>query len=691
MIRLFTGSTVVCSGSVQGVAALGRGLAVVGIVWLGAGIGPAAAVDLSEGEVTGYFDTTVSVGAAVRTADQDSSLVGLLDDGDPSNDGEMNFDDGNRNYDKGDLVSANTKVTHELSLQRGTLGVFARANYFYDYAVADQTTARTPLTDTARRIAGRDFRLLDAYLAGDLDVGDKPVFVRVGNQVINWGESVFIRNGVGSVNPIDVARLRVAGAELRDGLLPVPALSINLGLTGNLSVEGFYQLGWDHTEIEPLGTFFSTNDYGAPGAQVAYLADFALNDTSGPTECNGALRVPGLPGVAFDTSEFQGRTAQQVAQLIAQRVPPLAGDPATLGLLAQTGWLLSPVCANVPRGPDRDAGDSGQFGIAFRYFAEALNDAEIGVYLARIHSRLPVASARTGSADAIGIRLLDPNGDGIPDLVDSNGDGVPDSPLVVLEGQYALSATYFLEYPEDIDIVGVSFNSEIGTTGFAWQGELSLRQNQPLQIDDEEILLQGLSSLANINGPTLPPIPQLQQLGLAVENSVRNAYRSVFGTGQLGVAGFDSAVQGYRRKDVFQLQSAVSKVLGPRLGADQVSFLVEGGITHVPDLEDKAVLRYEGEGYADPTSWGYRVVARATYNNAIGAVALTPGLAFYHDVNGTAPRPIGNFVEGRKTVSLSLDAEYLNVWTGRLSYTNSFGADRLVDRDFVALSASYSF
>ena len=127
------------------------------------------------------------------------------------------------------------------------------------------------------------------------------------------------------------------------------------------------------------------------------------------------------------------------------------------------------------------------------------------------------------------------------------------------------------------------------------------------------------------------------------------------------------------------------------MGADQVLFLAEAGVTQVRDREEKSELRYEAPGLADPTSCGYRLVVRGTYDNAIGALSLTPGVAFYHDVDGTAPPPIRNFSEDRKTVTLSIDAEYLSVWRGRPSYTNSFGAGRRADRDFLALSASYSF
>ncbi|MEA3362607.1 MAG: DUF1302 family protein, partial [Thermodesulfobacteriota bacterium] len=81
-------------------------------------------------------------------------------------------------------------------------------------------------------------------------------------------------------------------------------------------------------------------------------------------------------------------------------------------------------------------------------------------------------------------------------------------------------------------------------------------------------------------------------------------------------------------------------------------------------------------------------------NNAIGAVTLSPRIAWAHDVSGTTPGPGGNFIEDRKAVTLGLGANYLNQWTADLSYTDYFGAGRynlVNDRDFVAFNIKYSF
>ena len=572
---------------------------------------PAAAAELPRNQmgVTGYFDTTVSAGAAMRTRGRDSGLVGTANGGTAYS---INGDDGNLNYGKGDFVSANAKVTHELQLKLNNLGFFGRAFYFYDHAVAD--TDRTALSNDAKQYAQRDVELLDAYVTGDFDAGGIPVSIRAGNQVISWGESVFLRNGLNSINPADISKLRVAGAEVRDVLEPIPAINVKTRISDKLSLEGFYQFRWAHTEIEPAGTFFSTNDFASPGGNTAHLGF-------------------GVPGAADDRDG--------------------AADPRC------TAPGQTNICSRVPRAGDRDADHQGQFGVALRYFAPELNDTELGLYYARIHSRLPLISVRAGTLSA---------------LTASTG--------------YAGSVQYFREFPENIDLMGASFNTEIGASGFALQGEISYRKDQPLQVDDVELLFSALSPL--------------------------NA--AVFGQSQTGPLVSGEELAGFRRKDVVQGQVAVTKALGPMIGANQLVFLGEAGFTHVGNMEDKSVLRFEGPGtrtsanpfftaagiqpatqdggFADPFSWGYRVVARATYNNAIGPVNLSPQIAFAHDVNGTSPSPIGNFVEDRKTITLSLEASYLHSWRARLSYTNSFsGGDFNLrsDRDFVALTASYSF
>jgi len=551
----------------------------------------------------GTFDTTVTVGASMRAEGRSSRHIGVANGGSGFS---VNGDDGNLNYDPKDIFSGIAKVTHELEISGEQLGLFARGFYYYDVAVKDGHTRRTRLESEAKRISGFDGEILDLYVTADGDISDMPVVIRAGQQVISLGESTFIQNGINTINPVDVSKLRVAGAELRDALIPLPMISASVGLSERFSVEPFYMFYFDHTEIEPRGTFFSTNDFAGPDGDYVYLGFGLAPDTP--------------PGSGFNGVNAVGRA--------------------------------------VPRASDDDAPDQGQWGIALRYYEPELNDTEFGFYFTRLHSRLPLISASTGTVAGVG--ALD----------------------------YAGSASYQREFPDYINSYAVSFNTTI-PTGIAWQGEVTYREDQPLQIDDAELLLAALS-------PLNP---------------------GVFGLSQLGAFGFGTDIRGYKEKDVVQAQSTLSQIFGPRLGADQYAVVAETGGTWIRNMESKGTLRYEAagtptsgnptftalavqpgttssRGFPDDFSWGYRLLARATYSNVIGSVNMIPQIAFAHDVQGTTPAPVANFIQNRKTVTLSCKATYLNAWEGVLAYTNFYGADSfnpLADRDFVSLTASYSF
>jgi hypothetical protein len=315
----------------------------------------------------------------------------------------------------------------------------------------------------------------------------------------------------------------------------------------------------------------------------------------------------------------------------------------------------------VPRLEDRYPSDNGQYGAAVRYFAPELNNTEFGFYYLRYHSRLPVASG-----------------------------------IAVTNGA-ANSARYFIEYPDDIDLYGISFNTTLEGSGIAVQGELSYRPNLPLQIDDVELLFAALSPL---NAVIAQPF---------------NRFYSQYGDLRPG-----QLVPGSARHEVSQLQYTLTKVFGPGnfLQADQISAVAEFGFTKVWDLPDASVLRYQGEGtdtgggadfltgnsrnpitqvdgFATSFSWGYRLAGRADYNNFLGsAYTVSPRFAFNSDVNGTSPGPGGNFLEDRKSLTLGVEANYLNQWSADISYTRFYGAKALNligDRDFVSVIAKYAF
>jgi len=458
---------------------------------------PAFAFQFNLGDLQGSFDSTLSYGAAWRMSDRDTDLIGIANR--QYNDGKgtaysLNFDDGNLNYDKGDLINNTAKITSELALQYNNFGLFVRGTAFYDFENNDGDRARTELSDDALDMVGKDAELLDAYITWDFDLAEMPGQIRVGDQVLSWGESTFIQNGINVINPFDVSKLRVAGAELKEGLVPVGMVSASISPTENITFEGFYQYDWQEVKIDPPGSYWSTNDFAGEGGNKVMLG---------------------------------------------------FGDAADNGTAAPEDTLLG-----VPRAPDVYADDSGQYGVAMRVFAPGLNDTEFGFYFMNYHSRLPVLSSNTGNAEgftAAGtISAVAPNI--ISDVLGAGGDptgaiatytpvigqaaataiagstaqafaasggnaAVASATGAEIAGIYATdafakTARYQVEYPEDIKLYGVSFNTLLQKSGVALQGEVSFRQDVPLQLDDLELLLATLEPLTILSG-TGDPTSQL--------------------------------------------------------------------------------------------------------------------------------------------------------------------------------------
>ena len=188
-----------------------------------------------------------------------------------SNNGDL----GNLNYDAGETFSKLFKGTHELHISKDNMGVFMRGMYFYDFEMMDgdrpwSNTVSGEVNDPcrddeARSQVCRDIRLLDAYFYGDYYIGEMPFSIRVGQQVLGWGESTLISHGISEINPVDIARLKAPGAELTEAFIPFGAVWASLGVSENFNVEMFYQYQWEQTILPAPGSYFSTNDFAGDG------------------------------------------------------------------------------------------------------------------------------------------------------------------------------------------------------------------------------------------------------------------------------------------------------------------------------------------------------------------------------------------------------------------------------------------
>ena len=212
------------------------------------GAAPAMAFQFKwDNGLTGSVDTTLTYGVAVRAQKRDPSLIGIANGGTSRS---VNEDDGNLNFDKGEAFSNAVKATTDVELKWRNFGFFGRGSAFYDFKLHDSEK----LGPTAQDRLGSGVIGLDAFVSAAFEPFGKNLKLRVGKQVISWGESTFIGNGINIVNPIDVSKLRIPGSELKEGLIPTMAVWGQQELTRQTTVEAFYLLNWDKTRIDPRGS-----------------------------------------------------------------------------------------------------------------------------------------------------------------------------------------------------------------------------------------------------------------------------------------------------------------------------------------------------------------------------------------------------------------------------------------------------
>ena len=525
-----------CTATVAGMAlALASGSALA----LGFSI-PAGGTDTVEG----VLNTTITFGAQWRAHDPSVDLIGKGNnspglcgrnaDGSPlyqscqglfrdqiypaqrlvSGVGQasMNADDGNLNYRKGDITQAPLKITQDINLTWGDFGFFGKVLYFYDFVnnnftethpnwitkdnylqvgnVSHDTPPRSdsrpcpanrddgnPLTpcnivygpgapvqrkrtdgETLREI-GTDLQMLDGYFYGKLPLwGEKQLTFKLGRQSVNWGESTLLAFGaINQANPINANNFFRVGFAVEEVFQPLGMVFLSTEPFENTTLEGFYQYEWKPLEIPAYGSYLSPADLGSNNGGLDHF-NIGFGTTADDAD-------PNPLGGGF------GRLLDN----------PLSGITNT----SIRGTRL----------PDHEPSKTGQFGVEVKYFAEWLNNGtELGVYFTNFHSRIPMVSMYSvatscGKAATNGPEMLQQCSFDLPVL---HGGGDPDGASASMVNFDDLRIQ--LEYPENIQMYGLSFNTTAGDLSL--QGEVAFRPKDPLQVSLVDLAFAGF-------GPTL--------------------------------------------------------------------------------------------------------------------------------------------------------------------------------------------
>ena len=645
--------------------------------------------------------------------------------------GGTKTDGSNLNYDKGDRYQTLFKLINDIEIKKGDSGALIRWKAWYDQALNNETvpygsqnnayagaigskTATSALVPGGAKLSDENFSplnrfdgtyLLDAYVYTGFDVGNMPTQVRFGRQAVNWGESVFIQ-GVNQLAPLDVSALRRAGTEIKEALLPVWAISGNMGLGNGMSVDAYYQLKWEPTNIDTCGTYWA------------------------PTEGNIGTRTQ-----AYGPLPIQRGCSMTTA--IAGSSPAYYTGNTALGAFGiGTGTAGTE--------PFAEPKDSGQWGVAFHFPISAI-DTEIGLFAMNIHSRVPMVNTHTATQaqiNAIAPIILG---------VGNTPSGVPAAAvpaalrptvaILALAGTASSTTTGGWTYPEDIKIYGISAATNIMDVSVG--AELSYQKDVPVQVNGSDLLqsavsygtarlLQTAGAMA-VAGGSVAQGNALIAAGLAAQANNGPL------TDRFVAAGQGAFVKGYDLYDKVQFQVNGVGTLPAMLGATNGLVIAEAA-AQWNNIDTASVLkapRYGkgfilgvGEtlsygptspfalgcassassgnpaaagnpnpdgcgagGYVTPFAWGYRVRASLDYPNFAGTSwVFTPSVFWRQDVNGISMD--SQFNEGQKTISLGAKFNLNKTHDIQLTYTtyaNSANYDIFRDKDNASISYSYTF
>ena len=345
----------------------------------------------------------------------------------------INSNDGNNNFDKG-LTSSRVSFLTEADINFGDTGFFVRAKFWEDFVYGQNTdmtqeawesnnanpifgpnggytTGFGEFNPAARDYSKQGYKILDAFVYTSFMLpNDQEMSVRLGSQVISWGEALLSGGGLATgINHVDAHIRSQPGLELKELFLPTNTLLLQTSLSDTISIEAYYQFDWQPAFIDPSSTYMSEFDSIGDGGEN-FLFITGQEDRILGVDLASHLLDPN--GDRFDPSNWCTPTADGLGNcndeeakqmvILAQFLPTNCKNE---GYYNYTDFTYDPTGASIAKPAagananatcrtliphkveEKSAKDSGQFGIAATFFMDS--GAELGVYAVNYHEKIP--------------------------------------------------------------------------------------------------------------------------------------------------------------------------------------------------------------------------------------------------------------------------------------------------------------
>jgi len=401
-----------------------------------AGNSYALEIPVGNEDINVRWDNTIRYNYAHRIEAQDEALLK-----------NPNFDDGNRNFDKG-TVSNRLDILSELDVvYKNKHGMRVSVAGWYDDVYNQDLDNKSVATSNhlmkgkpalgvpnfvERYYQGPSGEILDAFVFTNVELAEMPINIKAGRHMVYWGESLLFSGALHGVSygqaAVDAAKgFAVPGAEVKELFRPLNQVSAQMRIKPDLSLAMQYFFDWERYRLPDSGTYLGFND------------------------------------VLHESGE----------SLIS------VGSNGSISRLI--------------RGADSAPSGKGDMGLALRWSPAAL-DGTVGFYARRFSDKLPQLHVRPAvlpftTLPAANCNALGFNGNTLAAAglchISPSAATIPD----VLAGRVG---TYHLAYGEDIDLLGLSLAK--GIAGVSVGVDLSYRKNMPLFSDAVSILPTAIAA-----------------------------------------------------------------------------------------------------------------------------------------------------------------------------------------------------
>jgi hypothetical protein len=238
-----------------------------------------------------------------------------------------------------------------------------------------------------------------------------------------------------------------------------------------------------------------------------------------------------------------------------------------------------------------------------------------------------------------------------------------------------MNAAFFMDYPENVQSLGLSFDTRLKDRELRFFGQLVYQPNAIFRLNPNDLTSASYS------------------------NTTASLLRQTYNNVPLG-----GLFDGYDRHQIYQLSLGAQRTFRSVLGAESLAIEAEFGAKYVSDLPDSTEVRYgrhesfglgpvpgyactdngtgatcNNAGYITNASYGYRLQASLTYPNVFTGVDIISSVVFGHDVSGYDNEEV--FIEGRQFLRLSARVAYMKKYYMELQYVPQWGGTYNVYND----------